>query len=137
MVINRLYSKEKGRAWPLFFWIWSFAHSGPLRYVLWCCGSICLKSFTFIQIGPGHTVSTELKKGSHWNHPFCLFYWSIVLSLSQIPFNRLKKSEIVRLWPSITVWVHRNENFVDIIPVFSTFSQIFNNNFFFHKSHFM
>ena len=31
------------------------ADSGPLRYVLWCCGSICHQLFTFIQIGCGHT----------------------------------------------------------------------------------
>ena len=29
--------------------------------------------------------------------------------------------------PSITDGVHRKENFVEIIPVFSTFSKIFNN----------
>ena len=32
------------------------ANSGPLRYVLWCCGSICHQPFTFIQIYSGHTV---------------------------------------------------------------------------------
>ena len=32
------------------------ADSGPLRYVLWCCGSICHQLFTFIQIYSGHTV---------------------------------------------------------------------------------
>ena len=36
--------------------------------------------------------------------------------------------------PSITDGVHRKENFVEIIPVFSTFSKIFNNNFFFIKA---
>ena len=41
------------------------------------------------------------------------------------------------LLPSITDGVHRKENFVEIIPVFSTFSKIFNNKFFFYKSHFM
>jgi len=30
--------------------------SGPLRYVLWCCGSICHQLFTFIQIGCSHNV---------------------------------------------------------------------------------
>ena len=30
--------------------------SGPLLCVLCCCGSICHQLFTFIQIGPGHTV---------------------------------------------------------------------------------
>ena len=30
--------------------------SGPLRYVLWCCGSICHQLFTFIQIGCDHIV---------------------------------------------------------------------------------
>ena len=33
--------------------------------------------------------------------------------------------------PSITDGVHRKENFVEIIPVFSTFSKIFNNKIFF------
>ena len=32
------------------------ADSGPLGYVLWCCGSRSLEVFTFIQIGSGHTV---------------------------------------------------------------------------------
>ena len=32
------------------------ADSGPLRYVLWCCGGICHQPDTFIQIGSGHTV---------------------------------------------------------------------------------
>ena len=31
------------------------ADSGPLGYVLWCCGSIFQQLFTFIQIGSGHT----------------------------------------------------------------------------------
>ena len=30
-----------------------------LRYVLWCCSSICHQPFTFIQIDPGHTVSYQ------------------------------------------------------------------------------
>ena len=30
--------------------------SVPLRYVLWCCGSICHKLFTFIQIGSDRTL---------------------------------------------------------------------------------
>ena len=33
------------------------ADSGPLRYVLWCCGGICHQPDTFIQIGPGRTVA--------------------------------------------------------------------------------
>ena len=32
------------------------ADSGPLRHVLWCCGSICHQLLTFIQICYGHTV---------------------------------------------------------------------------------
>ena len=32
------------------------ADSGPLRYVLWCCGSRSQEEFTFIQIGSGHAV---------------------------------------------------------------------------------
>ena len=36
----------------------SNADSGPLRYFLWCCVSICQELFTFIYIGSGHTVST-------------------------------------------------------------------------------
>ena len=39
------------------FTFWgTFTDSGPLRYVLWCCGSICHDFFTFIQVGSGHTV---------------------------------------------------------------------------------
>ena len=34
--------------------------------------------------------------------------------------------------PSITDGVHRKENFVEINPVFSTFSKIFNNKIFFY-----
>ena len=30
--------------------------SGPLGYVLWCCGSRSQDFFTFIQIGSGHTA---------------------------------------------------------------------------------
>ena len=30
--------------------------SGPFRSALGCCGSICHQIFSFIQIGPGHTV---------------------------------------------------------------------------------
>ena len=41
-------------------------------------------------------------------------------------------------YPSITDGVHRNENLVEIIPVFSTFSNFFNNNKKKnYKSHFM
>ena len=32
------------------------ADSGPLEYVLWCCGSRSWEVFTFFQIGSGHTV---------------------------------------------------------------------------------
>ena len=32
------------------------ADSGPLGYVLWCCGSRSWEVFTFYQIGFGHTV---------------------------------------------------------------------------------
>ena len=32
------------------------ADSGPLGYVLWCCGIRIQDFFTFIQIGSGHTV---------------------------------------------------------------------------------
>ena len=32
------------------------ADSGPLRYLLWWCGSICHQPFTFFQIVSGHTV---------------------------------------------------------------------------------
>ena len=35
------------------------ADSGPLAYVLWCCGSsICHEVFTFIQIDSGHISSS-------------------------------------------------------------------------------
>ena len=35
------------------------ADSGPPRYVLWCCGSICHEVLTFIQFGCGHTVRLD------------------------------------------------------------------------------
>ena len=35
------------------------ADSGPFRYVLWCCGSICYQLFTFIWICFGHTVTNK------------------------------------------------------------------------------
>ena len=42
-----------------------------------------------------------------------------------------------RLEPSIRDRVHRNENFVEIIPVFSTFSNFFKKKKYIYKSHFM
>ena len=33
---------------------------GPLGYVLWYCGSRSQDFFTFIQIGSGHTVRTDI-----------------------------------------------------------------------------
>ena len=36
------------------------ADSGPLRYFLWCCVSICQELFTFIYTGFGHTVHTVI-----------------------------------------------------------------------------
>ena len=36
------------------------ADSGPLGYVLWCCGGRSQDFFTFIQIGSGHTVGCVL-----------------------------------------------------------------------------
>ena len=49
------------------------ANSGNLGYVIWCCGSICHRLFTFIQIGSGHTVNVftqimmfSLKKLTTW-----------------------------------------------------------------------
>ena len=36
--------------------------SGPLGYVLWCCGNRSQDFFTFIQIGSGHTVSKMFKR---------------------------------------------------------------------------
>ena len=35
------------------------ADSGPLGYVLWCCGSRSQDFFTFIQISSGHTVQKQ------------------------------------------------------------------------------
>ena len=39
---------EKFKKWGLKGGISIDADSGPLRYVLWCCGSICHQLFTFI-----------------------------------------------------------------------------------------
>ena len=35
------------------------ADSGPLGYVLWCCGGRSQDFLTFVQICTGHTVSEE------------------------------------------------------------------------------
>ena len=35
------------------------ADSGPLGYILWCCGGRSRDFFTFIQIGTVHTVAVE------------------------------------------------------------------------------
>ena len=45
--------------WGLKGGISIYADSGPPRYVLWCCGCICHKVLTFIQIGCGHTVELD------------------------------------------------------------------------------
>ena len=45
------------------------ADSGPLRYVLWCCGSICHQLLTFIQIGYGHAVISTGYLYSGWGIP--------------------------------------------------------------------
>ena len=45
------------------------ADSGPLRYLLWCCGSICHQLLTFIQIGYGHTVISTGYLYSGWGIP--------------------------------------------------------------------
>ena len=45
--------------------------SGPLRYVLWCCCSICHQLSTFIKIDSGHTVGPPKKLKCHlWTAPF-------------------------------------------------------------------
>ena len=36
------------------------ADSGPLRYVLWCCGNRSQEEFSFIQFSSGNTVSCSL-----------------------------------------------------------------------------
>ena len=46
--------------WGLKGKISIYADSGPLRYVLWCFGSISHQLFTFIHIYSGHTVSARL-----------------------------------------------------------------------------
>ena len=42
------------------------ADSGPLRYVLWCCGGICHQLLTFFKIGSGHTVGGPRIKFLAW-----------------------------------------------------------------------
>ena len=57
--------------------------SGPLGYVLWCCGSRGQDFFIFIQFGSGHTVTRRLRFKTifrikwdrrHWKWPTCGTY---------------------------------------------------------------
>ena len=62
-----------------------------------------------------------------------LFFRKIVIKM----LLKIDKIEIIS-HPSITDGVHRNENFVEIIPVFSTFSNFFKKKKkYIYKSHFM
>ena len=60
-VVNNIYFIKNSfwnfHVWGLKGWISIDADSGPLRYILWCCGSRHQEEFTFIQIGLSHTVS--------------------------------------------------------------------------------
>ena len=47
----------------------------------------------------------------------CLFYFLLPFAL------QVRRNWEEAQYPSITDGVHRNENFVEIIPVFSTFSK--------------
>ena len=66
------------------------ADSGPPRYVLWCCGSICHQLLTFFQIGCGHTVNWV-----HISILFCLLYFLLELFKFR-PFG-LYKRNLVRV----------------------------------------
>ena len=63
-----LWSKSyfiRNSIWIFFKWglkvgISIDADSGPLRYLLWSCSSICYQPFTFIQVISGHTVDLPL-----------------------------------------------------------------------------
>ena len=58
--------------------------SGPLGYVLWCCGSRSQDFFTFIQIGPGHTMM------QHFYYLVCpLDFWMIFFSFYQFSSFKL------------------------------------------------
>ena len=58
--------------WGLKGGISIYADSWPPRYVLWCCGGICHKVLTFIQIGCGHTVTESLVLS--WFNFFCWYF---------------------------------------------------------------
>ena len=62
------------------------ADSGPLRYLLWCCGSRSQEECTFIQIGSSHTVPNQLY--------FCaLVYLNETLLTALIFVFKLTKTE--------------------------------------------
>ena len=44
-----------------------------IRYVLWCCDSICHEVFTFIQIGSGHTVAVQTRPLSKY---LCMYFYT-------------------------------------------------------------
>ena len=59
--LNKSCYSKKNFFWNFMKWglkggISIDADSGPPRYVIWCCGSICYELLNFIQIGCGHTV---------------------------------------------------------------------------------
>ena len=76
------------------------ANYGPLRYVLWPCGSICHQLFTFIQIYSGHTVncyhSRQKKITSLSTYAVCN-----QLSKQNISSNL---RQIVKNGPSVNIW---------------------------------
>ena len=41
------------------------ADSGPLGYVLWCCGSKSCEVFIYFQIGSGNTVGPDFGRIDH------------------------------------------------------------------------
>ena len=52
------------------------ADSGLLKYVVWCCGSICRQLLTFIQICSGHTVGAVLLKVGLFRKISWCSWWS-------------------------------------------------------------
>ena len=83
-------------------------------------------------------IAKQSSCGLHFSH-FPLFFHNVASSLPIIiPRVGEQVNPLITLKPSITDGVHRNENFVEIIPAFSFFSNFFKKkkekNY---KSHFM
>ena len=74
------------------------ADSGPLGYVLWCCGSRSWEELTFIQIGSGHTVCPLINKILVFKGFFSLFLkLRLIMWLQRLQRQRRRKQFIAEL----------------------------------------